>query len=371
MSDFNFQKTSAQPRKNFSLCPEGVGFFSYDFGRDHIGIIGKQSTLTPSFDWRKYERSICWNEKTGEVSLKCPEKKKSVFWNDVQHMLKNPRPKNICIRDPLQEMYPKNIWREGFKKAKENIFSGEIYQINLTRQFSSYFSGDSRFLFLEILKRNPAPQATFFSGDCYEILSFSPELFLKFLDGNVFTEPIKGTRPRSSDPLDDEKEKENLLSSEKESAELLMITDLLRNDIRQTCKAGSIHVESSRNIQKNPSVWHTFSKISGERKEKYSPFDTLFSCLPGGSISGCPKRRACEIIEEIEPHSRGIFCGTFGTLDAFGNGSFSLLIRTLVRSGEKIYFQAGGGITSDSKESDEFEEIQQKGKVFFEKSSPL
>jgi anthranilate/para-aminobenzoate synthase component I len=344
---------------------EGVGFFSYDFNKQANDTSQASHRPVPHFEWRKYHSKIT-QEETGLLMLHCPKEE----WGKTEKYLKKfqiAKKQDSFSIGKFIPLSPKKTWREGFRKTKENIFSGEIYQLNLTRQFSADFEGNPRALFLYYAQKNPAPHTAFFGGKGYNILSYSPELFLRFEKEKVTTEPIKGTRPRQRDSKKDEAEKKSLIDSKKEAAELLMITDLLRNDIKKTCCTGSIKLESLREIQKNPTVWHTLSRISGRRKPEYSAIDTLLSCLPGGSISGCPKKRAAEIIDEIEPHSRGIFCGTFGFLDAEQNGTFSILIRTLLHKDKKIYFQAGGGITADSEQEAEYEELMQKGKVFFEK----
>ncbi len=349
----------------FPFKSGGVGFLSYDLGKKLLHIPTKPNPKTPLFQWKTYTRSISENRETGEIHFHSAADEVEAFQKEIIQISKiDLSDENLKLPD-LKQSHSESIWRKGFKKTITNIYKGEIYQLNLTRQFSGEFSGNARELFLYYLKKNPAPHAAFFAGKDFDILSFSPELFLRFSGDTVTTEPIKGTRPRKNNSQADNQQKNNLLNSEKEAAELLMITDLLRNDLSQTCQAGTIRVEALREIQKNPTLWHTLSRITGKRKQEFSPIDTLISCLPGGSISGCPKKRACEIIAELEPHNRGIFFGTFGFLDDSGFGEFAILIRTLLHQNEKIYFQAGGGLTVGSQENAEHEEVLQKGKVFF------
>lgn len=344
---------------------EGVGFFSYDFGKEQLGVRGNTDNVPPPFEWRKYSWKIQSDRYGKNIRLECSKQEERKAKKYILDGISQEKKRDFCL-EKFEPIHTKEIWEKSFQKTKEYIFAGEVYQLNLARQFSAAFKGDSRELFLYFLQKNPAPHAAFFGGSNYEILSFSPELFLRFAGDKITTEPIKGTRPRKLDEVEDEVERKSLLESKKESAELLMITDLLRNDLKQTCMAGSIKLESLREIQKNPTVWHTLSRISGIRKAGFSPIDTLLSCLPGGSISGCPKKRAVEIIEELEPHQRGPFCGIFGYFDEEKNGRFSILIRTLLHKNGRVFFQAGGGITADSERDSEFEEGMQKGKVFFE-----
>lgn len=322
-----------------------TGVIAYDWAREQLGIPGKTDAHAPSFLFREYET----------VSVTSVQE----FMNILPYFIEQ---KKYSLGNFIADN-PEEKWEEGFFKTQRNILEGEIYQMNLTRRFTADFQGNAKFLFLDLFSKNPSSHAAFFGFPYGAIVSASPELFLCFQGENVTTEPIKGTRPRGKDSQEDEKFRKELLESEKEKAELFMITDLLRNDLRQTCFP--IRVESLRELQKNPSVWHTFSRISGKRFSEYSPIDTLLSCLPGGSISGCPKKRATELIEKTEAHARGIFCGTLGFWDAKGNGVFSLLIRTLLVHNKKVFFQAGGGITASSIMEAEKREIEDKSAPFF------
>lgn len=366
--------SSMQKKYSIPFSEGWVGVTRYDFGEKLLGIEKKYcrgelsfAQSLPLFEWRKYETVICENTKTREIFLCCDSKVTKLQRRDALQCVstQTKKIKNYSLSS-FREKYPQKIWEKGFDEVKKNIIAGEYYQMNLTQQFEADFTGNEKQLFYELYKKNPASHASFFGGKTYNILSASPELFLRFDGEKVSTEPIKGTRPREKNTDEDEQQKKELLESKKEKAELLMITDLLRNDIGQTCTAGSIHVEALRKIQKNPSVWHTFSRIAGKRKKNISALDVFFSCLPCGSISGCPKKRACQDIADKEPHSRGFFCGTFGFLNENGDGEFSIFIRTLLHTNGKIYFQAGGGITADSQKEEEWEEVMQKGKVFFE-----
>lgn len=339
-------KTHTTP-KGMPAVPSGflVGFISYDWARNALGVHGKMDDSTPSFLFREYEYALSTDAKE--------------LFKTLPHFLKE---RSYSLGKFVHD-FPTQAWEEGFQKTHHDIFRGEFYQINLTQRFTADFWGDTKQLFLAMILKNPSSQAGFFGLETGAILSASPELFLRFYQDTVTTEPIKGTRPRGKSLQEDEMLQKELLQSKKEKAELLMIADLLRNDLRKTCR--SIRVSSLRSIQKNPSVWHTFSRISGKKSPEYSAIETLLSCLPGGSISGCPKKRAVEIIEEVEPHARGIFCGTLGFLDSKGNGAFSLLIRTILLYKNRAFFQAGGGITSASEQEAEREEILQKSVSFF------
>ncbi len=360
--------SSASLAPSENICPLalpfGFGLISYDVGVENLGITTPHDTKTPLLQWNVYD-ALCWGKAGAEESFFIGN---STIFEQLKKSSK-PLSKNYTISD-FGPLHSEEIWQNGFHKVQQNILAGEIYQLNLGRQFVADIAGDSRQIFWELFARNPAPYAAFMAGSDWDILSMSPELFLHFAEERrVITEPIKGTCKRGKNALEDRQKSQQLLASEKESAELLMITDLLRNDLSQTCAAGSVHVETLRALQQNPTVWHTYSRILGTRRTDCSVADTLFSCLPGGSISGCPKKRACEIIAEIEPHSRGIFCGSIGYLDASGKGEFSILIRTLLRKNKQLYFQAAGGITAYSMIEREAEELFEKGAAFFNLSN--
>jgi para-aminobenzoate synthetase component 1 len=189
-----------------------------------------------------------------------------------------------------------------------------------------------------------------------QILSSSPERFLKLSKGLVETKPIKGTRPRKQDEIEDRLQIKSLENSNKDKAENLMIVDLLRNDISKTCKKGSIKVPVIFNIESYATVHHLVSTVTGLLADDQHALDLLKSCFPGGSITGAPKIRAMEIIEELEPNRRGVYCGAIGYIGFNGNMDTNIAIRTLVHSNNTIRFWAGGGIVYDSVVDDEYQE---------------
>lgn len=316
-----------------------VGFFSFDFGKKKLS-----SSPIPRAEFVFFQEKI---ETDNPDFASCISDFRVGKW---------------------ASSFPKSVWQHGFSEIQRHIRAGEIYQANLTRLFSAAFSGNVRSLFCFLNAHFEAPRAAFFGGGDFEICSMSPEIFLDFSEQKMCTKPIKGTAKRENDFQKDRENLEQLLYSEKERAELLMITDLLRNDLSESALAGSTKVEKLRALQKNANVFHTFSEISAERKPEISPLRALARMLPGGSVSGCPKIRALEILDELEPHERGIFCGIFGFFDGNTRGESSVLIRTFVRTGSTIFFQAGGGITTDSNDEAESDEIDAKARVFFDLS---
>lgn len=242
----------------------------------------------------------------------------------------------------------------------EDIREGQVYQINYTQRFSSTFTGDDWELYKVLKKRNGAPYACFLGNNDYRIISSSPELFLKVKDGIISTKPIKGTIRRGETKEEDEKLKLELLNSEKDKSELLMITDLERNDLGKICKAGTVKVPKLFEIETYPTLHHLVCEVSGELEEGIDIKDIIEATFPGGSITGAPKLAAMQEIDKLEEVPREMYTGTVGFIDIFGNCEFNILIRTFIRKGNKIAFSAGGGIVWDSNNEAEYEESQLK-----------
>ena len=245
-------------------------------------------------------------------------------------------------------------------RAQDYIAAGDIYQVNLAQKFSTRFGGNPYALFEHLLARSPAPGGAFLDfGDTY-ILSASPEMFLRIRGRHITTRPIKGTRPRSRDPVRDEQLAFELQTDPKELAELVMITDLERNDLGQICEYGSVAVTELLRLERYAQVFHLVSTVEGLLRPEIDAVEAVRACLPGGSISGAPKRRACEIIEELEPCPRGIYSGLIGTFDDNGDAAFSIAIRTMILEGDRLNFSVGSGITAGSIPSREYEETLHK-----------
>ena len=245
-------------------------------------------------------------------------------------------------------------------RAQEYIAAGDIYQVNLAQKFRTPFAGNPYRLFEHLLARSPAPGGAFLDFGDTRILSASPELFLRIRGRHITTRPIKGTRPRDRDPLRDEQLAFELQTDPKELAELIMITDLERNDLGQICEYGSVTVTRLAQLERFPQVFHLVSTIEGHLRAGIDALDAVRACIPGGSISGAPKKRACEIIAELEPEPRGIYTGLIGYFDANGDATFSLAIRTLVQEDDGLNFSVGSGITAGSVPAREYEETLHK-----------
>ena len=250
----------------------------------------------------------------------------------------------------------KQAYQEKFNKVQDYILSGDCYQVNLTQRFQAAYQGDEYQAYQTLLTDNRPPFAAFLRLPEQTILSLSPERFLKLHKGIVETKPIKGTCPRFKDPMQDQKSRQTLLNSEKDRAENLMIVDLMRNDVGRVCQPGSVSVPKLFDIESFPAVHHLVSTVLGKLAPTHSSEDLLRACFPGGSITGAPKIRAMEIIAELEPNNRQIYCGSIGYINGNGEMDMNISIRTLVCHKQQIYCWAGGGLVADSNVDQEYQE---------------
>jgi aminodeoxychorismate synthase component I len=249
---------------------------------------------------------------------------------------------------------------ERVQRAKDYIAAGDIYQVNLSQRFDAAWQGDP-WKFYEALRHySPAPHAAYLDQPGRTILSSSPESFLRISGRQVRTRPIKGTRPRRVDPGADERSAYDLLTSAKEIAELVMITDLERNDLGQVCEYGSVRVVELLKLERYEQVFHLVSTVEGTLRSDVDQVDALRSAFPGGSITGAPKCRAREIISELEPVPRGLYTGAIGYFGFNGESQFSIAIRTVVVENDVAHFHVGSGIVADSTPEAEYEETLHK-----------
>ncbi len=249
-------------------------------------------------------------------------------------------------------------------RAQEYIASGDIYQVNLAHRFDGAWSGAmpaALGFYARLRGCSPAPYGALVCGEDRVIASSSPELFLRMRDREIVTRPIKGTRPTGADAAADAAAASDLSGSAKERAELVMITDLERNDLGQVCEYGSVHTRELLALERYAQVHHMVSTVAGQLRAGVDHIEALRACFPGGSITGAPKKRAREIIAELEPVGRGVYTGAIGWLGYDGNSAFNIAIRTAVleRAG-RAHFHAGAGIVADSVPEREWEETQWK-----------
>jgi aminodeoxychorismate synthase component I len=282
-------------------------------------------------------------------------------WWETGQLSSQLRDTRSCAEiSPFTPLAPRGKFTSGVARIKEWIAAGHIYQANLSQAFTATVTGDLFALYETLRDASPAPMAAYLKLDGCEILSSSPETFLKISGRGIETRPIKGTRPRFSDPDEDRRSAYELQTSAKEIAELVMITDLLRNDIGQVCEFGSVEVTEMLQLETLAQVHHLVSTVTGTLRPEIDAPAALAACFPGGSITGAPKKRAMEIIRELEQAPRGVYCGAIGWLGYNGESSFSIAIRTLVRTGDELVYQVGAGIVADSDPDKEYEETLHK-----------
>lgn len=263
---------------------------------------------------------------------------------------------NICVNDDVTQVE----YEEAFNTLKAYIEAGDLYQMNLTHRLNMEVHESPLALYQRLRHLNPAPFAAYLRFADTHVVCSSPERFLKVENGVISTRPIKGTRKRGSTDAEDAALKQELWESEKDRAELLMIIDLQRNDLARISKPGSVKVPELYTIETYPSVFHLVSTITAELREDVTPIDVLAATFPGGSITGAPKIRAMEVIDELEVHRRGIYTGSIGYIDCNGNMDFNIVIRTMICQNQQAYFHVGGGIVWDSTVDFEYEETFQK-----------
>jgi para-aminobenzoate synthetase component I len=284
--------------------------------------------------------------------------------SDVGQRFSHPVPRRI--RPPLRavEALQTSLGRDeyavAFARVMEYIRAGDCYQVNLARRFSATVRGDPWAGYRALRDLSPVPYGAYLNTPAAQVLSVSPERFLNVRDDRAQTRPIKGTRRRHPDADMDRRLAQELLVSAKDRAENVMIVDLLRNDLGKVCRAGSVSVEALCELESFSSVHHLVSTVTGRLGEGMQALDVLRACFPGGSITGAPKIRAMQIIEEIERERRGIYCGAIGYVGFDGVMDVNIAIRTLTHQQGQVHFWAGGGIVADSNVEAEFQETLAK-----------
>lgn len=266
----------------------------------------------------------------------------------------------------IKSNFTKRKYIDSIKKAISYIKEGDIYQVNLSQRFSMEIRETDAFsIYKKLRELSPAPFSAYFDSDEFTLLSSSPERFLKVRGKEVETKPIKGTRPRSNNLDEDKRLADELLGSEKDRAENVMIVDVLRNDLGRVCMPGSVKTSSLFDLEKYKTVMHLVSTVKGQLEKNMDIFDLLKASFPGGSITGAPKIRAMEIINELEPTKRGPYTGCFGYIGFDGSVDLNILIRTIIIKKNLAYFQVGGGIVFDSEPEKEYQETLDKGIALF------
>ena len=340
-----------------------LGYFSYDLGRriEQLPALCRDDINMPDmaiglYDWAlivDHHRRRTWLIAADEARLGVEE------WRDLQDLFSSDNTREAAghsIQSRLLNHTDKEQYSAAFNRIQRYIRDGDCYQVNLAQRFSVAVTGDSWSVHRQLRKSNPAPYACFFRLEQGCILSSSPERFISVSNDQVETKPIKGTIRRSVYAYEDKALAEQLLESEKDRAENLMIVDLLRNDIGKNCEIGSVMVPRLFALESFATVHHLVSTVTGRLARSKHALDLLRGAFPGGSITGAPKLRAMQIIEELEAYRRTVYCGAIGYIGFDGNMDTNIAIRTLVHKDDRIYFWAGGGIVADSVPESEYRE---------------
>ncbi len=278
------------------------------------------------------------------------------------------------IKRKIISNFSKENYLRAVERAKQYINAGDIYQVNLSQRFQTQIEASPYEIYKRLRKINPASFSSYLKFDNKYVISSSPERFLSLQNRpgsggmvrKIQTMPIKGTRPRGKDEDTNKKMQEELLSSKKDDAELAMIVDLERNDLGRVCNYNTVKVTEKKRLEAHPTVYHLVATVEGELHSRYDAIDLLKATFPGGSITGAPKVRAMQIIDELEPNKRSVYTGAMGYLSFNGNMDLNIAIRTFLVKDDHIFFQVGGGIVADSNPEDEYQETLHKARALID-----
>jgi len=367
-----------QPIKNKDIpaelnhlpCLGGILFaLSYELGRcyERIGELADDDLNLANLYAGIFGCVLVIDHREKSSFLICTDKKSKSIYREltrkINSILQEKRTTNTR-QFKLKSNWSANLSKEQygqlFNQVQDYIQAGDCYQVNIAQRFKAKCEGSSWQAYCQLSDANSAPFSAFINTGEADILSLSPERFIQLRGTQAETKPIKGTRPRGQSAEQDQLLQNELIASKKDQAENLMIVDLMRNDLGKTCKPGTIKVPQLFQLQSFHSVHHLVSTVVGQLEASESAFSLLASCFPGGSITGAPKIRAMNIIDQLEPHRRSYYCGSIGYIDIRGNMDSSISIRTLVRKDQHIYCWAGGGLVSESNQQDEYQETFDK-----------
>ena len=361
-------KISEKKYGNIPLLCGAIGYISYDVCRilEQIPDNSSEDHKISDMKFIFYNNIIIFdlqNNKQYITSLNGNEEELDLIINKIKDTVKLEEQKVKDSNKKFISNFNKENYKLAIRKLKDYIVSGDVYIANMTQRFYTESTEDSFEIYKKLRSINKAPFSAFMNFKDFQIISSSPERFLEINNRMVVTRPIKGTRPRGKTEEEDKKNSLELLNSEKDRAELLMVVDLERNDLSKVCKPHSVKVTELFKLETYATVFHLVSTVEGELKDEVSAVKCIKECFPGGSITGTPKIRSMEIIEELEGLKRNIYTGSIGYFDFRGNADFNIAIRTIIKKDNKAYFGVGGGITYDSNEEDEYNETLDKAKA--------
>lgn len=367
----------------------GVGYFSYDVARyiERLPDLAEDDLHLPDAFFLFPDSFFRIDHVHGKVDLvclirtdsdapeehyrrgeRCLDQMEAVLENAVAASRREHEIAPASVDDvPNDENFRANISPEDFSCAVERaiqyILAGDIFQVNLSVRFAREYAGDPLLLYKTLRRINPSPYMTFLECDDHAIVGASPELLLKVSGQQMVTRPIAGTRKRGADEEEDAAKARELIENEKERAEHVMLVDMERNDLGRVARYGTVHVDEFMGIEKYSHVMHIVSNVRGELRDGHDLFDAIPAVFPGGTITGAPKVRAMEIIEELEPTRRGIYTGSVGWIGYNGDAELNISIRTMIVKDGIAYAQAGAGIVADSVPAYEYKESLRKAEA--------
>jgi len=379
---------------NEAYLPGALGYFSYDLARqyeelpnlaaddEHLPMIAVGIYyVVLVIDHRNRSSRLVQLGESQQVQDIVEEWRDLVEWSyefeqdmadffdedEAEQKRKMPFQTGGLLSGLLQENMPRDVYRKRFQQVRNYTIAGDCYQVNLTKQFSAQVTGDAWLTYRHLRTQSPAPYGCFINLPFAQILSNSPESFIQCRNREVVTSPIKGTRPRAHHNMAvDKAEAQALKNSPKDRAENLMIVDLMRNDLSRCCELGSVKVTKLFEVHSFANVHHLISTITGRLRKELHSIDLFRACFPGGSITGAPKIRAMEIIEELEPSRRGLYCGSIGYVGIDGSLETNIAIRTIVVKDGVARYSAGGGLVIDSRVEEEYQELLDKSRMMTE-----
>lgn len=372
------QKHKDENQTDLPLVSGAVGYFSYEYGRKLMEVASGEKDIVSIPDavlifYDLYIIEDCKEKRTFLIANGTETPAEELLQKTEEEIQAGDQKKLSYINSKDTsfdiEVFP-NFKKEEYKKAVDDmihyIIEGDIYIANMTQQMTVKSEKQPKDVFLDLRKNNPSPFGGYLDYEDFQIVCASPERFLRMKKGHVETRPIKGTRKRGDTPEEDLLMRKELENSDKDKSELLMIVDLERNDLNRVCKPGSVKVTELFTVEEYATVFHLVSNIEGELEEGKNFADLLEATFPGGSITGAPKYRAMEIIDELEHGRRNLYTGSIGYLTLDGDCDFNIVIRTALHKDGRYHLGVGGGITAESELEFEYEETLQKAKAVLE-----
>jgi para-aminobenzoate synthetase component 1 len=372
---FGLAESDREPAPD--ACPfQGglIGFMGYDLAPriERLPRKAVRDSRLPDVRMALYDTAVVVDHEKDEATLHAwdltgegrdaAERRARLWRRALRRADESPRPLASSSLGPLASNFTRDEYRRAVDRVLDYIAAGDVFQINLSQRFAATGRVEPLDLFLRLQRESPAPFSAFLRWRDLAVVSASPEWFYQTRGDRIATRPIKGTRPRGATPEADEALAAELAASPKDRAELTMIVDLERNDLGRVCEFGSVRVVDPLVLESYAQVHHLVATVEGRMRPGVGPVDVVRATFPGGSITGAPKIRAMEIIDELEPTRRSLYTGAIGYLGRGGASGFNIAIRTVLVEGDRVSYQVGGGIVADSDPDAEFEETMHKGR---------